>query len=227
MGIRIFEVDPDARPKKRFADDIVGRFRSGAQVNNRPLSLDEWRVTTGDPEVAEIIGDKLGVETGPQEWATEGEDNLEVYTTSTEVDVILDGPSAIQTAMALWGRNGLIHKCDGETVSAGQGEGDPCPMAGKTVAERKDAAKAGYGCAPSIQVYFRLADEPELGKFKFSSGSWTFAGEVPDAEAALAKIEGPARAKLALEVVEYDTKAGRHVRYTKPVVTILGPAESA
>lgn len=225
MGIRIFEVDPDAAPRKRFADDIVGRFRSGAQVNNRPLSLDEWRVTTGDPEVAETLADLLGAKTGPQEWATEGEDKIEVYTTSTSLDVILDGSSAVQTAMALWGRNGLIHKCDGETVSSGQGEGGPCPMAGKTVAERKEAAKAGYGCAPSIQVYFRLAADADLGKFRFSSGSWTFAGEVSDAEAALAKVDGPARAKLTLEKVEYTTKAGRLVSYTKPVVTILGPAE--
>lgn len=226
MGIRIFEVDPDAAPRKRFADDIVGRFRSGAQVNNRPLSLDEWRVTTGDPEVAEAIGDLLGVKTGPQEWTTEGEDNIEVYTTSNAMEVVLDGPSAIQTAMALWGRNGLVHKCDGETITAGPQQGQPCPMAGKSVADRKEAAKAGYGCAPSIQVYFRLAADPELGKFRFTSGSWTFAGEVLAQESALAKIDGPARATLTLEVVEYDTQAGRHVRYTKPVVKILGPVES-
>lgn len=216
MGIRIFDVDPDARPRKS-GDDVVGRFRSGAQVNGRPLSLDEWRITTGDPEVATAIQSLLsGGEV--QEWAAQGEDNLEVYTKATSVDVILDGPSAVQTSMALWGRNGLIHKCDGETKA----DGTPCEQAGKTVQERKEAAKAGYGCEPSIQVYFRLAENEDLGKFRFSSGSWTFAAEIDTAEAALAKIDGPAKATLALEVVEYDTKAGRHVRYTKPVLTITG-----
>lgn len=229
MGIRIFDVDPDAKPKKRFADDLVGKFRSGTQVNGNPMSLDEWRVTTGDPDVADAIIAHFGSKNaeGAQEWATENEDNLEVFTTSQEVPVILDGPSAIQTAMALWGRNGLIHKCDGETVTSGQGEGGPCPQAGKTVKERKDAAKAGYGCAPSIQVYFRLREEPDLGRFSFSSGSWSMAGEIDEAEAALAKIGGPAYATLSLEEVAYTTKAGRAVRYMKPVVTITGPAPSA
>ena len=219
MGIRIFDVDPDAKPK-RFSDDIVGRFRSGAQVNGRPMSLDAWRVTSGDPEVAEVVHDLLGGQ-DPQTWTTQGEDNLEVYTDAKTVEIILDGPSSIQTAMALWGRNGLIHKCDGETLADGSG---PCPMAGKTVAERKEAAKAGYGCEPSIQVYFRLAAEPDLGKFKFSTGSWTMAAEIEDAQAALAKVEGPARATLTLEEVDYTTKTGRHVNYRKPVVEIKGAA---
>ena len=30
VAFRIFDNDPDAKPKK-FADDLVGRFRSGAQ----------------------------------------------------------------------------------------------------------------------------------------------------------------------------------------------------
>lgn len=219
MAIRIFDVDPDARPKKRFADDVVGRFRSGAQINGRPLALEEWRVTTGDPEVAETIHDLMRGQ-APQEWQTQGEDNIEVYTSSSSVEVILDGPDALKTGMALWGRNGLIHACDGETTT----DGTPCPMAGKTVQERKEAAKAGYGCEPSIQVYFRLAEDPGLGKFKFFSGSWTFAAEVDEPEAALDRIGGPARATLSLEVVEYTTKAGRDVRYTKPVLKVHGPA---
>lgn len=223
MGIRIFDVDPDARPRK--SDDIVGKFRSGTQVNGKPMSLDAWRVTSGDPEVMTYIAETYGAKTGPQEWTTEGEDKIEVFTETDEVDVILDGPRSIQTAMALWGRNGLIHKCDGETVSSGQGEGGPCPMAGKSVAERKEAAKAGYGCSPSIQVYFRLAESQDLGKFMFSSGSWGLAGEVEDVEKALAAIDGPTRATLRLELVEYTTKAGRAVSYRYPVIDVRGPAD--
>lgn len=215
MGIRIFDVDPDARPKKRFSEDIVGRFRSGAQVNNRPLALTEWRVTTGDPEVADKILDMLGGQE-PQEWPTSGEDNLEVYTEAKAVEVILDGPDALKTGMALWGRNGLIHACDGET----QTDGSACTMAGKTVAERKEAAKAGYGCAPNIAVYFKLAADPDLGKFRFTSSSWSLAAEVYEAEEALERIGGPALATLTLELVEYTTKAGRAVSYTKPVIKV-------
>jgi hypothetical protein len=120
MAIRIFDVDPDARPKKRFQDDIVGRFRSGAQVNGRPLALEEWRITTGDPAVAERVQDLYGGQDA-QTWITQGEDNLEVYTTTSSVAILLDGPGAIRSGMALWGRNGLIHSCDGETTTDGQG----------------------------------------------------------------------------------------------------------
>lgn len=219
MGIRIFDVDPDARPRKKFSEDIVGRFRSGTQINNRPMALTEWRVTTGDPEVADAVLDMMG---GPaaQQWATQGEDNLEVFTTTKKVTILLDGPDAVRSSMALWGRNALIHQCDGETTT----DGTPCPQAGKTVVERKEAAKAGYGCTPSIQLYFKLADAPDLGKFKFFSGSWGLAADIGDVEAKLAEIGGPAVAELELELIEYTTKAGRDVSYTKPVITVLRAA---
>lgn len=220
MAIRIFENDPDARPRKPL-DDIVGRFRSGALLNGSPTALEDWRVTTDDPEVADLIQELMGG-SAPAEWVTKGDDNIEVYTESNRIDVVLDGPNGVKTGMALWGRNGLIHKCDGEVTT----EGEPCPMAGKSVQERKEAARAGYGCEPNIQVYFRIKGHEDLGKFRFFSGSWTFAGEVGDAEDKLATIDGPAEATLRLEVVEYTTKKGRDVRYTKPVLDVKGPAES-
>lgn len=218
MAINIFKVDPNAK-SQRFSDDIVGRFRSGAQVNGRPLALEEWRVTTGDPEVAKAVQDMLGGD-DPQEWATQTEETLEVFTKSKTLEVVFDGPGAIRSGMVLWGRNGIIHQCDGEVTT----EGTACPQAGKTVKERKEAAKAGHGCEPNIQVYFRLAEDPDLGKFKFFSGSWTLAEDIGDAEAALERIDGPARGTLTLEVVEYTTKAGQHRRFTKPVVKVKGPA---
>ena len=219
MGIRIFDNDPDARPKQRFSDDVVGRFRSGTLLNNRPMALDEWRVTSGDPEVARAVQAMLGGE-DPEEWETQSEEKWEVFTEAKSLAIVLDGPASLKTGMALWGRNGLIHSCDGEVTT----DGTPCPMAGKSVKERKEAAKAGFGCEPSIQVYFRLAEDPDLGKFKFFSGSWTMAAVIDQAEDALAALDGPALATLSLEVVEFDTKAGRHVRYTKPVLKVRGPA---
>lgn len=218
MAIRIFDADPDSQARKPL-EDVVGRFRSGALVNDRPLALEEWRVTTDDPEVADVIRELMGGDE-PQEWKTKADDNIEVYTTTKSVDIILDGPSAVKSAMVLWGRNGLIHSSDGETLSTGE----PDPMAGKSLKERKEAAKAGYGSEPSIQVYFRLEGHEDMGKFKFFSGSWTLAEAIGEQEDKLEKIDGPARATLSLELVEYTTKAGREVRYTKPVLTVKGAA---
>ncbi|WP_286689674.1 MULTISPECIES: hypothetical protein [unclassified Aeromicrobium] len=40
--------------------DIVGRFRSGYQANDRPVALQNWRITSGDPEVADKVADQFG-----------------------------------------------------------------------------------------------------------------------------------------------------------------------
>lgn len=221
MGIKIFENDPDAAPKKN--DDIVGRFRSGAQVNGRPMALEAWRVTTGDPEVADAVAEMLGGT--PQEWDTQSEEVLEVYGEKDEVEVILDGPGAIRSEMVLWGRNGKIRSCDGVTQKDDEGSPCACPS---SVRDRKDAAKAGHGCEPSVGIFFYLADAPEMGKFKFFSGSWGLASEVGKAEEKLEKIDGPALAVLRLEQVSFEAKSGprkgQTVSFTKPVIDVTGPA---
>lgn len=218
MGLRIFETDPDAAPKPRqsFADDMVGRFRSGYQINGRPASLEAWRVTTGDPDVATLISDLLGGEP-PQRWESRGEDNLEIFTASGQVEIILDGPNSIRSEMVLWGRSGAIRKCDG-VEQKGDDIGKPCECPA-TFADRKDAAKAGRGCEPSVTIYFRLAANPDLGVFKFTSGSWSLARDIGFAEDKLATIDGPALATLALEVVEF-TSQGVNRKFTKPVITV-------
>lgn len=221
MGLRLFETDPDAAPKprNRFADDLVGRFRSGYTINKRPAALEQWRVTSGDPEVADRIAELFGGE--PQDWDATGEDNLEVFTDATSVSVILDGPSALRQEMVLWGRSGAIRRCDGVEQKGDGKEGAPCECPA-SFSERKDAAKAGTGCQPNITIYFKLADEPELGRFRFTSGSWSLVKDIGDAERKLESIDGPALANLQLEVVEYET-GGRKRKFTKPVVDVIGP----
>jgi hypothetical protein len=215
MALRIFEVDPAGRPGARYQDDIVGRFRSGMSRGRQAVALDKWRVTSGDPTVAARIAELYGGD--PEEWETDSEERLQVFTGADEVNIILAGPSAVTSEMVLWGRAGLLRSCDG--VSQRDENNSPCECP-STIKERKERAKAGTGCEPAIRVYFRLADDPELGKFRFQSGSWTMAAEIAEAEAALATIGGPALGTLALEHVEYTTKTGKDVAYTKPVLTI-------
>ena len=231
MSLKIFGGENGEAPKKqKFSDDIVGRFRSGYQVENgrkkTPVALQEWRVTTGDPEVAEAVRGLMGGDPAA-EWDASGEDNLEVFTTSQEVEVILDGPSALRQRMILWGRNGkVIRESDGETCT----DGTPDPQAGQSLQERKQAARDGVGAEPQIELYFRLAENPELGIFKFQSGSWSLASDLAynSVSEELEDIDGKARATLALEEVSFVAKqgprAGQTVSYTKPVVKILGPA---
>lgn len=234
MSLKIFGTDPETQPKPRdkFADDVVGRFRSGHQLNKRPVALTEWRVTTGDPEVADAIAELLGGD-APQEWDASGEDKIEVFTATKSVPVILDGPKALRQRMVLWGRNNkIISDSDGETLSTGE----PDPDRDLSFQERKAKARDGIGAQPQIDVFFRIKGHEDLGIFKFQTGSWSMAQDLArdDTEQELADYFGDSDGKgveavLHLEGVEFTAKngprAGQLVSYTKPVLDIKGPVK--
>jgi len=228
MALRIFETDPEAapKPKNAFADDIVGRFRSGRMVGKSPESLAEWRITTGDPVVAEAVAGMFGGH--PGEWETTREDAIEVLTNSAKVDVIIDGAEVVTSRMVLWGMGGVrIHECDGVEFLDEDRRGQPCGCPA-LLADRKAAARAGHGPKPEVSVRFRLADDPELGVFRFQSSSWDLVKDLHNVENALDAVGTAARASLALELVEFTPKGGamkgRLVSYRKPVVKVYGPA---
>ena len=198
------------------ASDIVGRVRSGAQIQGRPVALQEWRFTTGDPEVAQAVADKYGG--SPQEWVTTTEESLEVMSPASSLPVIL---TAIQSEFVLWGRGSTpIRSCDGSVQKDDLKTSCVCPS---DVKDHKEAARAGSACQPSVRATFRLADLPDLGLWRFNSASWQLAGEVNAAEDALAAAGGEAEGLLRLELVEYQTKNGRNVSYTKPIIEVGAP----
>jgi hypothetical protein len=218
MALRIFETDPDAAPKPRanYSDGTVGRFHSGRQVDGQPESLSEWRITTGDRGVADAVAQLFGGV--PDETDSPNENFIEVLTAANAVPVILDGVKAIRSDMKLWNRSKLVHHCDGvEFLSPDEKAGRPCGCPA-LFAERKQAAKDYVGPSPSINITFRLADDPDLGSFRFQSGSWTLAEVLHEYENDLARVGGEAVATLRLELVEYTTKKGRNVSYLKPVL---------
>lgn len=224
---RLWDKDPESRPKKResFADDIVGRFRSGRLVGKMPESLNAWRVTTGDPVVAAEIATRFGGE--PAEWDTDKEDSTEILTDAASVPIIIASSAALDASMKLFGNSGLIHHCDGfEYLSPEEEKGDPCGCP-ETMSERKDKAKSGRGPKPSIDLTFRLADNPDLGIFRFNSGSWSLVDVLADVIGDIEAYDGaPVRANLAIEHVAYTTKAGRDVAYNKPVIKVTGAYEA-
>ncbi|WP_282203919.1 recombination directionality factor [Kitasatospora fiedleri] len=231
-GLRIFDTDPDAKPRPRtsFADEVVGRFRSGRMTGTgrsaRPESLNEWRVTTGDPAVAARVAEILGGEVA--NWDTESEDNLEILTTSPSVEVVIDGSAAIQSDMRLYGSVGgePIHWCDGvEFLGPDEDRGKPCGCP-ELLADRKALAKTGRGPKPDIRVRFKLVDAPELGLFRARFGAWDLAKVLHEVLEALDEVGGPARCRLSIELVEFVAKSGpmkgKTVSYNKPVIKVLG-----
>lgn len=226
MSLRIYETDPDSkpRPRNKFSDDQVGRFRSGLVVGKMPQALSEWRVTTDDQDVADRIADLFGGT--PSEWDTEKADNIEIMTEAKSVKILIEGPKALRQRMALYGNGGAIHVCDGAYFISGHPEeeevGDACGCP-RDLQTRKEKAKKGTGPKPDITFWFRLVDEPDLGVFMFKTGSWSILPDLEEIEAKLGDGDGPFEATLALEHVEYTTRGGREVSYHRPVVEVKGP----
>ena len=195
------------------ADDIVGRVRAGQQIQGRPVALSEWRFTSGDPAVASAVAEMFGG--SPEKWETASDEALEVLTTTAVLPVEL---TSLTSEFVLWGRaNRPIRACNGVTQSDELKSTCVCPSDTK---DHKEAAKAGTACQPSVRAVFRLTAAPDLGLFRFNSASWQLASAVEQLEADLAERDGTSEATLALEVVEYTTKAGRDVRYTRPVIEL-------
>jgi hypothetical protein len=211
-------VDDEAVESSKYADDLVGTFRTGHQdARGNPKSLTEWRVTSADPDVVAAVAEQLGGD--PQEWDNEREP-LEVFTDAATITVVVE-PGAIKSGFALWGRQSLVSRCDGEVVTyAGEDsdkrEGDPCDCAGKSPEERRKAAK-NFGCKPDVSIVFALASSPNLGKFRFRSGSEILLKDIQDVEEAVNASEEAVTLTLTLEKVKSKT-TGRE--YTKTVVKL-------
>ena len=207
---RIFETTT----KSFGADDIVGYLKSGLQVDGRPVALSSWRITSGDPEVLGLVAKSFGGEV--EKWETTTEHDHQVLTEANTLNVEL---ISVQSNFALWGRaNKPIRTCDG--VSQQDEAKSPCACPSDTK-EHKDAAKAGTACSPSIRALVRLSDHPDLGMFRYVSGSWQLAQSIGPIEEAVSEASGPLKATIHLEKVEWETKQGQSRAFTKPVITLI------
>ncbi|QDP45052.1 recombination directionality factor [Microbacterium phage Stromboli] len=235
----MLKINTDAETTPEEQSDVVGRFRSGYQVDGTPASLSAFRVTTGDLKVAEAVAkafgvdkDKLGSEaqkSGVQEWDAAGEDYLEVFTTTDSVNVILEGAGSYRSSLVRRTKDGdFMYATDGEVITA-VGEdfedeyevGNPDPQLGQDLTTRKAKAKKGLGSSPDIRVKFTVADHPEWGTFEFRSGGWSLVHNDPEPK--LRRLpEGPIKAVLKLTTVE-----GKRFTWTKPELIVRGSVGAA
>lgn len=237
FGTDAAKASKEAR-NRDFSDDLVGRFRSGFVLNSKPQSLDAFRVTTGDPIVADKIHEILGGDE-PQEWEAPGEDNIEVFTSASSVEIVLD-KHAIKQQMVLRNANGeIVRISDGAVLTYPEDyAGKPDPQAGQSLRERKENARIGMGSKPETDVFFKIKGHEDLGKFKFHTGSWDFVSDL-NYYSTIEELEeiwetgGRALATLALVDVSFTAKGGprkgNKVSYKKPVLKVTGsvPAEEA
>jgi hypothetical protein len=209
------------------SSDIVGRFRSGYQIDGEPASLSAFRVTTGDEAVAKKIAEKLGVDTShgeeqPQEWEAQGEDYLEVFTKADKVVIVLDSANDYKSTLVRRTRDGdFMYATDGQVI-LGVGEdyedeftvGDPAPEAKMDLDTIKTKAKKGLAASPDIRVTFLIKGLEDLGKFQFRSGGWSLVHNDPEEK--LRRLpDGPIEAELKLTTVE-----GKRFTWTKPELVV-------
>jgi hypothetical protein len=225
----IFAPDPDDKPKdksgKYDSPDFV--FKSGMLVNNLPTSLAQWRVLTGDPAIADAIGQLLGGK--PEEYDPAKEMNLHVLTESDSVEIIIDSADAIDARRIKWGMNGPEHECDGRSfLSPDEDKGQPCGCP-TTLREAKAAArkKRNAGPRPYVSVRFRLAHDAELGLGVLHGTAWDFAETVFAVQNKLDAVGEPALCRLYLKHVQYTNKDDIEVSYRHPVIEVLGSYNAA
>jgi hypothetical protein len=68
-------------------------------------------------------------------------------------------------------------------------------------------AAKGKACKPNVSSKLILVDAPELGMFKFQSGSWLLASDVDTIEEFLEGSDNGSLMKFEIET--YKTKAGQ------------------
>lgn len=227
MGMRIFDTDPDAKRERTtsYAEEFDGKLSGGKQEKGKPVALTEWRFVLPKQETADALAQLYGGK--PVELETDSDYFIELLTNAKELSVILAGPKAVQSDMKLFNQaQKLIHHCDGvDYISHADDDkvGTPCGCP-ESLSERKALARDFMGPKPAIAVTFSLADDPELGTFRYQTGSWSLAETLWEAEEDLAAIGGEALATLSLEPVEYVAKGGpmkgKTVSYTKPVLRV-------
>ncbi|WP_433858222.1 hypothetical protein [Streptomyces kronopolitis] len=236
----IWAGDEDNKPKKRetYSDDTVGRLHSGYSEKNEkgnmvPVALSEWRFSTGEKTVADAVAQLFGGTPVENEEST-SENFIDVFTSKDRIPVVIEADGVFWD-MKLWWNGKLKHHCDGFEFLSHKDEdaiGQPCGCP-TLFDERKAAAKEGDAPNPAQVVTFSLADDPELGKFKFQTGSWTLFKVIHEAEDDVERIGkgGSVLAYLELELVEYTPKKGpmrnKLVSYYKPVINVVKAYDDA
>lgn len=224
--LNIFDLDDAPKPSRgqRFADDLVGRIKGGYVANGAPVASETLIFTSDDHDVIAPLAEKFGGDV--EELEVERGDHLRIISDSSSVTLVLDSPKALQSRFALYGQAGLVFATDGNTVTEGE------TYAGETVGEQwsgrpetlkswKDRANKGRAPKPDIQLRGKIEGLEDLGYFSYRTSGWSLVSDLPAIEQKLSESGEPIRVKLSLGKVEFTTKAGDDVKYTRPYIEVL------
>jgi hypothetical protein len=161
------------------------------------------------------------------ELSTDGDglgQSYQVCTGHTELDVLLDGTQAIRLRMLRRHGSAILGSCNSRTQQTP--DGDPpcqCPVA---LNARRDVAKTGRGCEPSVQLTCRLTGDPAIGTFLYSSAAWAFAEHASAVRVAIQRCRRPVLVRLGINRALHTAASGTTFAYTQATVTVLCSASS-
>jgi hypothetical protein len=189
------------KAKDTPSSDVVGTIRTGKMDprTNTPYSLESFRFTADHPDITAKLAELYGGK--PGEWETAKPDKFELL---SETNVLAVEVRHFDSEFILWGANKPIRVCDGQNQK--DDDGDECQCPGDYW-EHRDMAAKGKACKPNVSSKLILLDAPELGMFKFSSGSWLLASDVDEIEAFLADADHNSQMYFSIET--YQTKQGQ------------------
>ena len=129
-----------------------------------------------------------------------------------------DHPDITAKLAEIWGANKPIFVCDGVTQKDEAGTPCRCPS---DYWEHRELAKEGKACKPNIRGKLVLVDAPEVGMFKYQSGSWLLASDVKEIEDYL--DNAPHGSQMLFEIEQYETRQGQPRQRPKftPVLEVV------
>jgi hypothetical protein len=227
MPVGLYVADDVPTPVTASVRDVVGSFHAG-DLDHRGMvvSLDTWRVSTADANVAMTL---LDLYDGTIAFrATMGRETLAVDLAVDTVTVLLEpGGTGLQVRYVQRDPGFAVqYTSDGATITYPDGTCEPDPDAALSLDERLTMGEQGRGPRIEVDAVFRLHDAPQLGRFRFRAihtRSLICALVADRTEAAYEAVAGEALATLAR--VRHTVTDGEHAgrSYITSEIRVVGP----
>ena len=193
--------------QKRLTE--VGRIRMGEKQGNRPVKLDNFRITSPNQSILGEVADRYGGNVTP--W----DDQYQVNITANEIKILLPmGDGIFSEWYEEWSRGGIQKRCTGE-----YDEVRDCPC---------DCVPGDRMCKPTSRLSMWLPEIESLGVWMLSSTGYNanaeLGGTVQALQDAARALGRPVKATLSLEQRK-KVSEGQTRRFAVPVIQPREPVE--
>ena len=193
--------------QKRLTE--VGRIRMGEKQGNRPVKLDNFRITSPNQSILGEVAERYGGNITP--W----DDQYQVTIAENEINILLPMSDGIFSEWyEEWSRGGIQKRCTGE-----YDEVRDCPC---------DCVPGDRMCKPTSRLSMWLPEIESLGVWMLSSTGYNanaeLGGTVQALQDAARALGRPVKATLSLEQRK-KVSEGQTRRFAVPVIQPREPVE--